>query len=141
VKHPDPRLTPGFEPYWEGTAAGELRLQACSSCGHRQWFPGPVCRRCANPDLRWQAARGDGVLYSFSVIHRAPSAAMGSEAPYVLALVELSEGPRVMCNLVGCAPEAVHVGMPVHLEFEESMTGVARVPVCRPTKGGVAIGI
>jgi hypothetical protein len=117
--------------YVEGIRAGELRLQKCSSCGAVQFYPRAYCTTCRSADLRWQPASGDGLVYSYTVVRRAPSKALQEHAPYVLAVVELAEGPRVMTNIVGCDPADVRIEQPVRLEFA-SWNGEEPRPVFRP---------
>ena len=126
---PLPRPTPDTERFWEGCRAGELRLQRCRACGTVALPPTPTCRRCASDDLEELVASGRARLASF-VIHHRP--APGFEAPYAIAIVELAEGPRLMSNLVDVdqTPEALSVGMPLEVAFEDH--GDVALPLFRP---------
>lgn len=86
--------------YWEGTALGELRYQRCSDCGHAQFPPRAVCLRCAGA-LQWARSAGQGSIHSYTVVARAPSAAFKSAVPYVLVLVDMDEGFRLLLTLRG----------------------------------------
>jgi uncharacterized protein len=119
------------DPYVEGLRSGELRLQQCTSCGAVQFYPRAYCASCRSVDLRWLPASGQGTVYSFTIVRRAPSKALAEHAPYLLAVVELAEGPHVMANLVGCAPEDVRIEQPVRLEFASWSDEDPR-PVFRP---------
>ena len=91
--------TPDTQPFWDGTAAGELRLQRCLSCDTFYFPPRPFCPTCLSDDVAWERVSGRGTLHSFSVIRRGQGA-YAEATPYVLAYVELEEGPRVMTNLL-----------------------------------------
>jgi uncharacterized protein len=100
----------------DGCRLGELRLQRCSRCRSFQFYPRIMCAACLGQTLDWVPASGLGRVRSFTVVRRAISPAY--EAPYVVALVELDEGPTLMSHVVDCAPEAVRVGAPVRAAFE-----------------------
>ncbi|GAA1884070.1 hypothetical protein GCM10009715_32970 [Paeniglutamicibacter psychrophenolicus] len=112
---------PGFvstrltTPYWRAAEAGKLLLQECLECGHLQHYPRNLCTKCWSQDLQWKEAAGDASIWSFTVVGIPGHPAWGDEIPYILALVELVEGPRLMTNIVGCAPESVHCGQRVQL--------------------------
>src|SRR5262245_32295982 len=99
---PMPMATPETEHFWDGTAIGELRLQRCRTCDTTYFPPQPFCPACSSGDVEVVRSSGRGTLYSYVVTHRA---APGFDAPYVLAVVELEEGPRLLTNLVGVAPD------------------------------------
>ena len=103
-------------PFWEACRRGVLEVSACADCGHRFLPPGPCCPRCWSPRLVSHEVSGRGRVESFAVYRRTYHP--GMPAPYVVALVELEEGPRLISNIVGCAPEEVTVDMPVELRFE-----------------------
>jgi uncharacterized OB-fold protein len=115
---PQPRITPWAEPLWQGCAEGKLRLPYCSQCEACFYYPRLWCPQCFNQDLSWQDVSGKGKVYSFSVIHQSPLASYQQDVPYVLAIIELAEGPRMMTNVVNCEVDAVSVDMPVEVTFE-----------------------
>lgn len=122
-------LNPVSRPFWEGCEAGVLRLQRCRTC-HRPWFyPRPFCPHCLSDAFEWVGASGQGSVYSFSVVRRGPSPAF--TPPFVLALIELKEGVRLLSWIVECAAEDVRVGMPVSVTFGPSPLGLT-VPLFRP---------
>lgn len=129
---PVPRPTPETQPYWDGAAAGELRIQRCLACQEAYFYPRPVCPRCGSWDVEWFTASGDATLHSY-VINERP--APGFTAPYVIAVVQLAEGPRMMTNIVGVepTPENLVLDMPVHVQFEQR--GDLAIPVFAPTNG------
>ena len=105
------------EPYWSAAHEGRLVLQRCQRCSTPQLYGRDRCRVCRGPVV-WEEASGRGSVYSFTVIRQNYARPFRDHIPYVVALVDLEEGPRVMTNIVGCAPEDVHIGMPVAARFE-----------------------
>jgi uncharacterized OB-fold protein len=114
-------------PFWDGIAEGVLRVQRCQACGRHVFFPRAVCPHCTAGELAWIEAAGRGRVHSFTVVHRAP-AELRAEVPYVVALVDLDEGVRLMTRLVDVAPADVRVDMPV----EVAIQGEPRLPYFRP---------
>ena len=122
--------------FWEGTASEELRVQVCAACGHRQLPGGPCCRECLSPDLSWERASGRGTVFSYTIVHKALHPAFAARVPYVLADIQLEEGPILTSNVTDVAPQGVSVGMPVVVWFDEpdrDAFGMAfRLPKFRP---------
>jgi uncharacterized protein len=114
-------------PFWEGIAEGVLRVQRCGACGRYVFYPRAVCPYCASSKLDWVDASGGGRIHSYTVVHRAPPE-YRDEVPYVVALVELDEGVRMMARLVDVEPAAVRVDLPV----EVAIQGDPRLPYFRP---------
>lgn len=110
-----PEITEMNRLYFEGCAKGELRLRRCLSCQARFRFAYEWCPNCWSLKLGWEKARGIGKVSHYSVVYVPPSDAF--ETPYVLALIELDEGVRMMSN-VKCAPDEVRIGLPVKVTFE-----------------------
>jgi uncharacterized protein len=106
-------------PFWEATKRSELLIQHCPQCSTYQFYPRIVCSNCLS-DVEWVVSRGRGTVYSFSVVHKAFNPEFKDKVPYVVALVSLDEGPRMMTNLVGIANEDVKIGMPVEADFSKS---------------------
>jgi uncharacterized OB-fold protein len=128
---PLPQPTPETKPYWEGAAAGELRIQRCRSCRHHYFYPRRGCPHCGSTDVEWTAASGRARLHTYVINHR-PAPGFEDDAPYAIAVVELEEGPRMMSNIVGIenSPESLVLDMPLEVAFEsrEDMS----IPVFRP---------
>ncbi|GAA3198109.1 OB-fold domain-containing protein [Actinocorallia longicatena] len=103
--------------FWAGAREGELRIQKCGECGVLRHPPGPMCPSCHATKRDFVVASGRGTVYSHVVHHHPP--VPGRTPPYVVALVELEEGPRIIGNLLDIAPEDVTVGMPVQLTFQQ----------------------
>src|SRR2546423_1959314 len=109
---PIPLPTLETAPYWDGCKQHQLRIQRCSACAHHQFFPRIYCTKCFSDRLEWIDASGKATVLSFTIVRRPVSPAFASEAPYVVALVTLEEGPQMMTNIIACAPEEVAIGMP-----------------------------
>lgn len=114
---PVPIPTPETEAFWEGCAEGRFLLQHCGDCKHLQFYPRPVCTRCHGANLEWRAADGGGCIHSYTTVYRGPGPAFDADVPYLLVLVDLDEGPRIMANL-RATPEDVEIGSRVRLYFE-----------------------
>ncbi|MBP8309851.1 MAG: Zn-ribbon domain-containing OB-fold protein [Burkholderiaceae bacterium] len=114
-----PVATPTTKPYWEGTKAGELRLQKCSDCSHHFLYPRIRCPQCGSANTAWVKASGKAKLYSY-VINHFPAPGWEGEVPYVIAMVQLAEGPRMMSSLVGIPadPAKLVLDMPLQVMFE-----------------------
>jgi len=131
---PAPFVLPEVKPFWDATAQGKLLLPQCEDCQAVIWYPRPFCPECASTRVRWIEASGRGTVYSFTVNRRgqADLPAYRDAGVYVLAYVELEEGPRVMTNIVDCDPDAVRIGQPVSVVFHATGEGTA-LPRFRPS--------
>ena len=126
---PQPRTDADGAHYWAQAACGRLVLRECSACGQRHFPPRHACPLCWSQDLTWIEARGEATVYSFTVMRRAPSTEWQGRVPYVVALVDLAEGVRMMVNIVGEDALGVVIGERVEVCFEAR--GAARVPQFR----------
>jgi len=131
TKKPLPRVDEESRGFWEALARHELYVQECGGCGTRRYYPRALCPRCLGDRTVWVRARGRGTVYSFTVTHQNQAPGFREALPYVLAVVELEEGVRLMSNVVGCAPDAVRIGMPVEVVFED-VTPEITLPKFRP---------
>src|SRR5687768_13888412 len=120
---PVPSPSDANKAFWEGCADGKLRLRKCAKCGKHQAPTRNACG-CGSSELQWVETSGRGKVYSFNVLHRAPDPAFRDELPYVIAIVELEEGARLMSNITGSPPDAVKVGAPVRAVFETAAEGI-----------------
>jgi uncharacterized protein len=111
-------------PYWQAAAEERMVIQACGDCGAAIFPPRPLCPGCWSSAVEWRDASGLACVESFSVVHRAPNESFAAEVPYVVALVRLDEGPRMMTNIVGCAPGEVQIDMRVRAVFTDYGTFV-----------------
>ncbi|MGH7964418.1 MAG: Zn-ribbon domain-containing OB-fold protein [Candidatus Binatia bacterium] len=118
-KKPLPRPTAGSMPFWEAAKRHELQLQRCGSCGAHVFYPREVCPECLSSDLKWVKVSGKGTVYSYTIAQAPTHPAFAEDVPYVVAIVELAEGPHVTTNVTGCKPDAVRIGMPVVATFDD----------------------
>jgi uncharacterized protein len=116
---PTPDITDYNRPYFEGCAAGELRIRTCDRCHAKFRFAHYLCPNCWSDQLSWIRASGRGTVTHFTVVHQPPYDAFEDVAPYVIILVELEEKVRLMANLVGCQPDVARIGLPVKVTFEQ----------------------
>ncbi|HVQ92414.1 MAG TPA: Zn-ribbon domain-containing OB-fold protein [Mycobacteriales bacterium] len=121
---PEPRPDEETGPFWQATRDGDFLLQRCASCERISWPPRSFCPHCGAAEPAALRAQGRGTVYSYTVVRKA-SGAWRDATPYVVAYVELAEGPRVLANIVDTDPETVHIGMPVLLSFAETANGFA----------------
>jgi hypothetical protein len=130
TERPLPAITPETRHFWEGTRAGELRLQKCAACNQVYFPPRPFCPQCGSADVSVFRASGRATLHSY-VIHHRP--VPGFVPPYSIAVVELEEGPRMMTNIVEVpqTPEALGLDMPLEVVFEELSHEIS-LPLFRP---------
>ena len=105
-------------PCWNGLREGVLRVQRCRDCGRHVFYPRSLCPHCLSESLEWVEVSGRGKLYSFTVVRRAMHPAFQEDVPYVYAIVELEEGPRVTSNVVNCPLEAIRVDMPLRAVYD-----------------------
>jgi uncharacterized OB-fold protein len=105
-------------PFWEGCKRGELLYQECGDCRHAQFYPRQICVRCHGTNLIWRQSARQGSIHSFTVVYRAPTPAFKSLAPYIIALVDLDEGFRMMVNVMG-EPQACRIDGRVRIRFED----------------------
>lgn len=128
----EPQPSTLTQPFWDATKERRYLLQWCGKCDAAVYYPRAACPGCLGDDLEWRAAAGDGVVYAYNVMHKPGSPFMADKVPYVVALVDLPEGARVMTNIVGCDPADVAVGLPVSLDWEPLSDG-RNLAVFRPT--------
>ena len=137
---PGSRLEPGVgqgaEPFWEATRTRTLVLPWCTACDQPFFYPRPFCPRCLGRTIQWQPAAGTGVVYAFTVEHRAEVDPFAGGEPFVVALVELAEGVRMLSNVVGYPPGQVRVDLPVAVCWEPLSDG-RHLPQFTPVVAGV----
>jgi uncharacterized protein len=113
-----------IDPYWADAAEGRLVLPRCRACAFVTWYPRDRCASCGSQDIEWIAATGKGTVYSFSIV-RKTTGDFADSVPYVLAYVDLAEGPRVLTNIIasGGSVEELVIGQAVHAYFDASNDG------------------
>ena len=116
---PLPRLTPDNRMFWESARQHRLMLPYCVHCQRPHWPPGPVCPFCFGDDVTWTDASGRGTVSSWVVVHKAWLPAFAADIPYNAVQVHLEEGVCLTGNVVGIANEALRVGLPVQVVFDD----------------------
>jgi uncharacterized OB-fold protein len=106
-------------PYWEGLAQGELRIQRCDACSRAVFYPRSLCPHCYSEKLSWIVAIGRGTIYSYTVAHQA-FGAFAVDVPFVIAIVELEEGVRMMSRVIDAPRERIAIGARVQVTFEKA---------------------
>ena len=126
-------MTPEAMPYWDGLREGKLMLPKCGNCDTPFFFPRIICPHCHSRNIGWMQASGKGTLYSFQIAYRALNPHFKIPPPYVLAMVELEEGPRIMSNLINIEadPAVVKIGMAVEVVYEKQ-TDEVTIPLFQP---------
>lgn len=115
---PEPQPTTDTAAYWAGAQEHRLLMQRCTGCGHHQFYPRAFCIECLSTRLDWVDACGRGRVYSYTVCRIAPSPAFEARLPYVVALIDLEEGVRLVANLLDVDPSRVAIGAAVQVCFE-----------------------
>ena len=128
---PLPEIAEGTRPFWEGCKEGKLLLPRCRACGEIFFFPNHFCPACLSGKVNWIESSGKGSVHTFTIISRGPSGVFADDVPYVVAIIDLKEGPRMMSNIIEISPDQVQVGMPVEVVFEQA-TGDVTLPKFRP---------
>lgn len=117
-------------PYWDAAVEGRLLVRRCRACARPHHYPREFCPYCWSEDVDWEPASGRATLYTWSVVHRNDLPPFGARVPYVAAVVDLAEGPRMMTEVVDCGEADLRIGMKLVAGFREA-EGHA-VPVFRP---------
>jgi uncharacterized OB-fold protein len=123
-RKPLPRPAPESVPFWDAAKNHRLELPRCNACGNFWFPPSRSCPHCLASDFTWTPVSGRGTVFSFVVFHRVYHPAYEGEVPYVVALIALEEGPRMLSNIVGIAPDKVRCDIPVKVVFDDVADGV-----------------
>ena len=122
---PLPQPTDASRPFWDACRKHELRIQRCLACGTLIHYPKIHCPKDGSERFEWALMSGRGSVYSFVVAHRAFHESFKRDLPYVIAIIELEEGVRLMSNVIGVDPDAVRIGLPVEVTFEDASETIA----------------
>jgi uncharacterized OB-fold protein len=120
---PAPIINSETKPFWDAAAEGRLLLPRCNECQVVLWYPRAFCPECSSFDISWFEATGRGTIYSYTINRRGQGDYR--DLAYVVAYVELEEGPRVLTNIVDCDPETLSVGQSVEVVFHPTSNGAA----------------
>ena len=136
AKRPQPRFPePHTEPFWEGAKQGELRYQHCTACDDVVFYPRQHCPACGGgDDLEWLVSKGEGTVYTFSVVRQNRMPGFIDLGAYSVAYVDLDEGFRMMSGVIGVENPTtdIAIGQRVRVEFEEQEEGEYPIPLFRP---------
>jgi len=118
-KKPLPVPTPWSKPFWDGCKKHELLIQKCQDCQKAIFYPKMFCPQCLSSNLQWIKASGRGKIYSYMVVYSYQPTEFEGDLPYVVAIIDLEEGVRLMSNITGCPPEKVKCDMKVKVVFDD----------------------
>jgi uncharacterized OB-fold protein len=127
---PPPQINVETKTFWDATAEGKLLLPRCNTCDVVIWYPKLFCSDCSSFDISWFEASGKGTVYSYTINRRGQGDYR--DLAYVVAYVELEEGPRVLTNIVDCDVDQVRIGQAVQVVFHPTSNGAA-LPRFKPT--------
>jgi uncharacterized protein len=119
------------ESWWAAIQDGRLMINHCASCRRSSLYVRPFCPHCWSEDVQLVAARGRGHLYTWSVVHQ-NAAPFAERTPYIVAMVDLDEGPRIMTTIEDCPADALRAGLPLEVSFRADNDSGLRIPVFRP---------
>ena len=122
---PPPQVSIETKPFWDAAREGRFLIGRCGDCGKAYWYPRKTCPHCLSGDTALVESPGEGVIYTYSVMHRSPT------GPYAIGYVTLDEGPAVLTNFVDVAPDGLSIGMRVKVKFQPTEGGPP-VPVFAP---------
>jgi uncharacterized protein len=128
-----PAVTDLTRPYWAAARDGRLVIQRCQDCASSWHPPLPACPHCHGTEIGWREVSGRGTVYTYTVVRHATHAALADHLPYVIAIVELAEGPRIVTGITACDPGDVRGGMAVGVRFE-SVTDEVALPYFEPSQ-------
>ena len=114
---PAPMVSIETKPFWDAAAEGRFLIGRCLDCGKAYWYPRAICPHCMSDHTRLEESPGEGVIYTYSVMHRSPS------GPYAIGYVTLNEGPAVLTNFVDVAPDGLSIGLKVKVKFQPTEGG------------------
>lgn len=119
------------QPFWDAARERRLLIKRCADCGAAHFYPRPFCPKCWGEQVTWEDASGAATLYTYSTVHVNDLPPFPERVPYVAAIVELAEGPRMMTNVVDCALDEVEVGMSLQVTYRD-LDDEFTIPVFAP---------
>jgi uncharacterized OB-fold protein len=131
IPKPLPVTDEDTKPFWDYCKQHELRVQKCGRCGKLHYPPSAICPHCLHMESEWVKLSGKGQVYSFIIVRRQYHPGFAKDLPYTVAIIETAEGARMLSNVIGCKPEAVKIGMPVEVTFED-VSGEFALPKFKP---------
>ena len=131
---PLPKPTPETKPYWDAAKQHRLAIQRCNDCAKHYFYPRPLCPHCLSRNVEWVQASGRGILHTFVINHRPPRG-FPVAPPYVIGIIDLEEGARILAQVVDLEPDPAKIrcDTPVEVIFED-VTAEITLPKFRPRK-------
>ena len=126
-----PLIEDESRPFWDGLRDGKLLIKHCTACDAFHYYPRPFCPSCWSDDVEWYEASGRATVYTYSTVYVNDLPPFGPQVPYVAAVVELEEGPRMMTRLVDCTKDDITLGMPVEVTYTD-LDDELKIAVFRP---------
>lgn len=116
---PLPVTDPESQPYWDALKQHRLLLKWCRDCSRHHFYPRALCPHCHSDALEWKEVTGQGVIYTYTISRRPAGPAFKGDTPYVVALVELDEGPRMLTNIITEFVDALRIGQRVQVRYDD----------------------
>jgi uncharacterized OB-fold protein len=126
-----PTIDAGSRPFWDATKEHRLSIPKCRDCGQHHFYPRELCPHCHSDALDWVDVSGKGEVYSFTIAHKPAGSVYADDVPYIIAMITLNEGPRMLTNLIVDDVEAVRIGDRVAVRFED-VTNEVTLPKFAP---------
>ena len=114
------------KPFWDAAQEGKFLIKRCNACGEPHWYPRTLCPFCHSSDTSWQESKGEGVIYTFSVMRR------NTPVPYAIGYVTLDEGVSLLTNFIDCDFKALKIGQDVKVSFVATETEGVSLPFFTP---------
>jgi uncharacterized OB-fold protein len=130
---PLPEMSPETLPFWEATKEGKFLIQQCGDCEKFQYHYRGFCCHCWSSNINDYPIEGTGTVWTFTVVEINRSPGFRERLPYVVALIELPQGIKVLSNVINCDVDEVEIGMPVKLTFEDA-TDDFKIPMFEPAR-------
>ena len=132
-KKPLPQPDPVTQPFWDSLKQHAMQIQRCNDTGKFFFYPRGLSPFTLSDNISWETVSGRGTVHAFSIVYNQRAPGFAEEVPYVVAMVELEEGPRMMTNLINVEPDPEHVkiGMPVEIVYDD-VTDEITLPKFKP---------
>ena len=116
---PLPVIDPGTKPFWDAAREHRHSIPHCKACGQHHFYPRELCPHCHSDDLEWTDVSGKGEIYSYTIARKPAGPVFADDVPYIIAMIQLDEGPRMLTNLVVDDVETVGIGDRVAVTFDD----------------------
>ena len=132
---PLPQPDPVTQPYWDSLKAHEMQIQRCNDTGKFFFYPRGISPYTLSDNISWEKVSGKGTLYAYTIVQNQRQPGFAEEVPYIVAMIDLEEGPRMMTNLIDIepTPETVKIGMAVEIVYDD-VTDEITLPKFRPAQ-------